>query len=199
MLLSGPNDPFRRRKGPSGPGGPDDPFGDFFAQFEDEFRDMQRMMGEVFQQAAKAAEDAMEQHKQGQPFVYGFTMRMGPDGKPHFDSFGNVQNVVSGGTPVGELPAREPLTDVIEHDKEISLTVELPGVQKEEINLHVSEDRISIRVEASGRFGRFQKTIPLPAKVRPETAEATYKNGILDLTIQRAGSAEDAGKRVSIK
>jgi HSP20 family molecular chaperone IbpA len=41
--------------------------------------------------------------------------------------------------------------------------------------------------------------VRLPVKVKPETAEATYKNGVLDVTIQRAGSAGDVGKRVSIK
>lgn len=196
-----PNDP--RKRGPPGPFGgtpvgPDD-FRHFFEEFERQFaRDfehMQKFMGDVFADAMKAA----ERTKPGEPFVYGFKLRVGPDGRPNFESFGNVQHVVPGSTPADVAPlSREPMTDVVAGDAEIAVTAEIPGVEKEEISLHVASDKVTIRVPAGERHGAYYKEIRLPAAVLPETAEATYKNGILDLTLQRVAPG-DGEKRVPIK
>lgn len=193
-------DDIRRRRGPPGPFGPDFDrfFADFERQFAREFEEMQRMMGAVFQDAMRAA----ERTKPGEPFVYGFKLRVGSDGKPQFESFGNTQVVQSGegtGEPTVQVGSREPLTDVVEGEGEIAVTIELPGVEKEDISLHVAEDRVTIRAgEGPEGRTRYAKEIRLPGKVVPKTAEATYKNGILDITIQRA-SPGSSGTRVPIK
>lgn len=194
-----PNDP--RRRGPPGPFG-GEPFGDdfrkFFEEFERQFaRDfehMHKLMGDVFQDAMKVA----ERTKPGEPFVYGFKLRMGADGKPQFESFGNTQNVVSAEGAAPGLTTREPMTDVIVGETQVAVTAEIPGVEKEEINLHVATDKVTIRVPAGERHGAYYKEIRLPAAVKPDTSAATYKNGILDITITRA-SPGNSGTRVPIK
>ena len=163
-------------------------FPEFFAEFEKEFVRMQGMV-------EKMMEDAMEHAaspQRGEPFVYGFSMRVGPDGVPRLQPFGSAAKDVP---TVGlEAASREPLSDVIEGDGEISLTVELPGVEKQDVNLHVAEESVTVRVE-KGR--RYHKRITLPAKVVPSTSKATFKNGILDVTVQKAPGVDPGHKVIA--
>ncbi len=170
----------------------------FPAEFEKEF---ERIREEMERMVALALRGAFPQGlpgapppnaRPGQPFMYGFTMRVGPDGKPHFQEFGNARPL----SPDATEGARQPITDVIEGEKDLAVTIELPGVAREEINLHVAEDRITIRVN-SGR--RYYKEIDLPSPVVPKTANATFKNGVLDLTIERAHARSDPGFKVDIR
>ena len=181
-----PFDLWRRRYGAD--------FPSFFAEFEKEFARMQGMVNKIMEDAMKHAQSP----RRGEPFVYGFTMRVDKHGQPQITPFGtaagNVPTLQPGAFPTqGDEEAREPLTDVVESDKEVSVTIELPGVEKQDVNLHVAEQSVTVRVE-KGR--RYQKQVHLPARVRPETAKATFKNGILDVTVQR--KEERPGHRVAI-
>ncbi len=181
----------RQRKGRNDPF--DDPFfrgfpSSLFSNFTREFERMQQEMEDLMKGAL--AQQARGQ-KPGEPFVYGFSMKVGPDGKPNLQHFGNVGPARAGGPADG----REPLTDVIEGGQDISVTCELPGISKEDVNLHVSDDRITIRVDTPRKY---YKVIPLPTPVVPKSAKATFKNGVLDLTIARRQERRDPGERVSI-
>jgi HSP20 family protein len=189
-----PPDPRKRRD--------DDPFGDIFADFDKEFRRMQEMMNGIFEQALKNAEIPKGQARPGNPFVVGFTMRLGPDGRPHFEQFGNTPRVgPTLGTPTpGAMPeGREPITDVIEHDDKVTITVELPGVEKDDIQVWATEERLTLKVDTAQR--KYGKEVALPARVKPGTTEATFKNGVLDVSIQkeRQGPPRDPGHRVNVK
>ena len=191
-----PEDPWDvwRKRFPGFPAGSGIP-PDFFADFEKEFARMQGMMNKIMEDAMKHAESPQRE----QPFVYGFSMRIGKDGIPHLTPFGSAAQNVPG---IGATDAtvseevREPLSDVIEGEREVSVTVELPGVEKGDVSLHVAEEAITVRVDKGAR--RYHKQIRLPCKVQPNTAKATFKNSILDVTIQRASRA-DPGHRVSIE
>ena len=161
----------------------------FFADFEKEFARMQGMVERIMEDAMKHASSP---HRE-QPFVYGFSMRVGKDGMPQIQPFGSAAPFTPEAISGDEV--REPLTDVVESDKEVAVTVELPGVEKQDVNLHVAEDAITVKVE-KGR--KYHKRISLPAKVVPPSAKATFKNGILDVTIERKADADD-GHKVSIQ
>ena len=188
-LMTPPEDPWdawRKRHGSEFPA--------FFAEFEKEFARMQGMVDKIMQDAMKHAASP----QRGEPFVYGFSMRVGPDGVPKLQHFG----ITIGPKPVSSTPdahaltqGREPLSDVQETEKEIAVTIELPGVEKKDVQLHVAEDAVTVKVE-KGR--RYAARLRLPAKVLPSTAKATFKNGILDLTLQKKEAA-DPGHRVSIE
>jgi HSP20 family protein len=170
-------------------------FPDFFRDFEREFARMQGMMERVMEDAVKHANSP----RRGEPFVYGFSMRVGADGVPHLTPFGSAVNQTpltpeEGGAPA--LPdAREPLTDVQETEREITVTVELPGAEKQDVQLHVAEDLVTVKVE-KGR--RYAARVKLPAKVEPASAKATFKNSILDLVLRKQPEAA-AGQRVHIE
>src|SRR5438874_13639010 len=78
------------------------------------------------------------------PIVYGYSMTIGPDGKPKVREFGNFRSSSSplrgGGRSSFARPLisseREPLADVTTTDKEVKVIVEMPGVSKENIRVN---------------------------------------------------------------
>lgn len=115
-------------------------------------------------------------------FVHGFSLNMGPDGKPRIQEFGNRPIKSPNGEPLIS-EEREPLTDIIEGDDDVSITVEIPGVEREDIDLNATNDTLEIKVDTPNR--KYHKNINLPCDVIPKTTKATYKNGILDVVIKR--------------
>lgn len=169
-------------------------FDDFFWGLDEELERIKEHLDSMFERAIRVPFDEKTFRK---PFVYGFSIRMGPDGIPHIEEFGNtkprrgMERVFSG------LEGREPLTDIIEAEDSISITVELPGVEKEDIDLNATENSLTIHVDTEER--KYHKEIDLPAEVDPESTTATYKNGVLDITLKRIKEKPKKGKRVVIK
>ena len=115
-------------------------------------------------------------------FIHGFSLNVGPDGKPKIQEFGNRPLKTPKGEPtISE--EREPLTDVIEGEDDVSVTVEIPGVEKHDIDLNVTNDALEITVDSPQR--KYHKWVDLPCDVKPKTTKATYKNGVLDVVIKR--------------
>jgi len=123
--------------------------------------------------------------------TYGYTMYQGPDGVPHVREFGNA---VGEYTP---LPAgtREPFTDVTREGDKVHVTVELPGVRKEDIDLEVTDSTLSVSVDTESK--KFAKSIALPCDVKSDTAKAEYNNGILEVMMESKKSSP-MGKKVKI-
>ena len=183
------NDPFKRKKKD-----PTDPFDIFRGMgiggkdFERMFEEMQRSIADMMKNMGKM--------EPGKPYVHGFTFKMGPDGKPHVSEFGNKAGVPRPGKPVFS-DEREPITDVIEEAKTIAVTVEMPGIEKKDIDLRVTETELEINVDTELR--KYHKLIKLPKAVKPPTTKATYKNGVLDVTIDKVAQSEPKkGFRVSV-
>ncbi|MEA3203100.1 MAG: hypothetical protein QOI63_770 [Thermoplasmata archaeon] len=123
-------------------------------------------------------------------FVGGFSVKLGPDGKPTVNTFGSKPAMkapaggVGTGLPTISADEREPLTDVIDEGKRVAVTMEIPGVAREDIDLNMTEHELEISVDNEKR--KYHKRVKLPAKVDPKTTKATYTNGILDVTVQKA-------------
>jgi HSP20 family protein len=177
-----------------------DSFFDDFFEFGDIDREFDRMRELMDQISRRAARGELGSEEQG-PYVYGFSMRVGPDGKPNIQEFGNTKppKRLEGETnhEKYEVAEREPLTDVIECKDEISITLEVPGVDKDEIELTVEEDRVAINVDTPQR--KYFKEIPLKIKVDPKTSKATYKNGVLDIILKKVPQKDKKGKKVKIE
>ncbi len=162
------------------------PFGEddeFFDYFNEVFEDMRKQMEKLFSGALKDLET-------GKPYVWGYSFRIGPDGKPDFQQFGDTGAL----KPWTTESRREPLTDVIEREDSISITVELPGVEREEIGLSTTSKKAIIEVDNPER--RYYKEVDLPSPVDPDSVKATFRNGVLDITLIKTKG--DTGKRVSI-
>ena len=178
--------------------GSDSFFDDFF-EFGDIDREFERMREFMDMISKRAARGELSQGEHG-PYVYGFSMRVGPDGKPNIQEFGNTKPpklLESGESEKYELAEREPLTDVMDCDDSISITLEIPGVDKDEIELTVEEDQVSINVDTEKR--RYFKEIPLKANVDTKTSKATYKNGVLDIILKKIPQKDKKSKKVKIE
>ncbi len=164
----------KRRKNPFDMFGFDDDFiRDVFD--DDRFKeDIRRMTEEMMKMFSNA--------QPGKSIVHGYKINIGPDGKPRIEDFGNrTTKSPEGKHSISE--EREPITDIIEGDNDVAVTVEIPGVEKEDIDLNITRDKLEIKVDTSNR--KYHKTLDMPCNVKPKTTKATYKNGILDIVIKR--------------
>ena len=111
--------------------------------------------------------------------VYGFTVRTGTGGIPKVERFGNIRASENG--PV-VADVREPLVDLFDEEHAIILVAELPGVSEEEIQIEAQDDILTLRTTGERKY---EKEILLPAIVDAGHIEKTFKNGILELRMQR--------------
>jgi len=168
------------------------------------FEDIDKMFEEMFKELSKAfPEELVKERKLPDgtkvktwgPYVYGYSMSVGPDGKPVIREFGNVRPSRLGVPRAGE--EMEPLVDVVTGDKVVQVIAEVPGVEKEDIHLFGTEETLTISVDAEKR--KYRKNVDLPVKVDPKSAKASYKNGVLEVTLERLEKEKPAGKRITIE
>ena len=120
------------------------------------------------------------------PFVYGYSMKIDPDGKPEIQEFGNIKKDLKGAPQVKE--EREPLVDIVDTEGEIHVVVELPGVEKSDIKLHGTENSLTISVDTPQ--SKYYKDVELPVNVKIREANSTYKNGVLEVVLPKAESED---------
>lgn len=155
------------------------------------FHEVERMMEKEFSNfASHVPKDYVKERKLPDgstarelgPFVYGYSVKIGPDGKPEINEFGNMKPSSRGPLVKEE---REPLVDIISTDGEIQVVAELPGVEKIDIQLHGTEDTLTIAVDTPQH--KYHKVIALPAKVNVGEAKSSCKNGVLEVTMPKIG------------
>ncbi|WFO75293.1 Hsp20/alpha crystallin family protein [Desulfurococcaceae archaeon MEX13E-LK6-19] len=158
-----------------------------FDLFDEFFRDIEEEFYRLMRDFEWFGREFMEKGGEGEvkvygPYVYGFRITIGPDGKPRIEEFGNVKRVH--GRPVIS-EEREPLVDVFEEDKDIVVIAEIPGVEKDKIQVKVSDDRRKLIIRASNEKRKYYKEVELPAPVDPSSAKASYKNGVLEVRLKK--------------
>jgi len=174
--------PTRRRRGsPFGPWGfpdIDEMMKEMERAFSEQFKDMERELPKSLIRESKTPDGKTK--KEIGPIVYGYSVTIGPDGKPVVREFGNVRS--GEGTPWKQIQdKREPLVDVVSSGKEVRVIAEMPGVNREDINVTVNEKSLTISVDREDRS--YYKELELPGIVDPKGAKSTYNNGILEVTI----------------
>ncbi|MCY0868006.1 MAG: Hsp20/alpha crystallin family protein [Desulfurococcus sp.] len=175
---------------------------DVFEEFDKIFEEMERTMWELMRRFTRGFTEEdfkrleKELEKQGvTPYIYGFSITIGPDGRPLIKEFGNVRRVH--GKPV-ITEEREPLIDVFESKDEITVIAEIPGVDKDKIDVKVLEDGSTLVISASDTNRRYYKEVELPARVDPSSAKASYKNGVLEVKLKKA-AGERRGVKISVE
>lgn len=107
--------------------------------------------------------------------------------------------------------ALAPATNIAESADSLTISFELPGVDEKDIQLEVHEGRLSVQAvrkdERDGseltwhryeqRAGQWSRTLILPESANTQAVEATYRNGILTVTIKKRQEAKPT--RVQIK
>jgi HSP20 family protein len=101
--------------------------------------------------------------------------------------------------PMTLFEGKMPKVDVIEREAEIIVRAELPGVEKEGVDVTVTDHTLILRAETKheekeeeGKYfrqemshGEFQRTLQLPDAVDEEKAKATFRNGVLEITLPK--------------
>ncbi|CCC81687.1 archaeal heat shock protein Hsp20 [Thermoproteus tenax] len=144
------------------------------------FEDLEKEIDEEFR---RLASQQYQSPRRPRFYYYGFEITMGPDGKPVVREFGNVRGRKQGGIEV--VDEIEPLTDVVEDDGKIRVVAEMPGVEKEDIKVRLSNDNRTLIISASGKDRKYYKEIPLPAEVIPDKTKASYRNGVLTVELEK--------------
>ena len=160
---------------------------------DDEFNKMFKRMSQSFFDIDDIFEQVRGQNLNG-PYYYGYTMTVGPDGKPIVKEYGNVK---PGLIPSSET--REPIVDTIVDDKEkvVKLVAEIPGVEKSDVKITVHEKTVNISAENGDK--KYHVDVPLEQTVDENSAKASYKNGILELVFKQISQEKPKGKTVEVE
>jgi HSP20 family protein len=173
-----------------------------FREFEEMRRDMERMFEETLRDIDKVPKELIREYdtptggrvREVGPLVYGYSVTVGPDGKPKVKQFGNIRTL-GGMTPPALTAEREPLSDVITTEKDIKVTVEMPGISKQDIKINAYDGSVEVStVETAPK--KYRRFIDLPPDADLETAKSTYTNGILEITFKKKGKPK--GKEIKI-
>ena len=113
-------------------------------------------------------------------------------------------------TPPAET-SLEMKIDVKEDDKAYTVKADIPGVRKEDIQVEIDDERVSLRAEVKKEkdekkdekvvysersYGMVSRSFSLPVPVEAKDAKAEYKDGVLNLTLPK--KANGAAKRVAV-
>jgi HSP20 family protein len=144
------------------------------------------------------------------PFV-----RLQDDVNRVFDSFFGGSGWAVDSPLVNGSGLIQPEIDIFETDRAYHLAVELPGVERDDIDLSVDDDALIIRARKQRtsedvkqdryhrierRFGRFERMLTLPADADGENISAELKNGVLEVSIPRLENVDTTGgRRIEIK
>jgi HSP20 family protein len=136
-------------------------------------------------------------------FGWGITRR--PSGRTLFD----VEPFWRGEFAFGKAPA----CDIAEKEKEYEITAELPGLDESNIDVKFADGLLTIRGEkreekeekkkdyylSERRFGSFHRSFMVPEAVDADKIAATFKNGVLTVSLPKSPEAQKKEKKIAIK
>ncbi len=113
------------------------------------------------------------------------------------DTFGDIEYLDKTNLPV--FKAFRPAVEIKEKKDEYKIKVELPNVNKEDIDVELSQNAISIKAESKFeeckeeediktsefRYGKFTRVIPLECEINPDEAKSSFNNGVLNIELKK--------------
>jgi HSP20 family protein len=126
-----------------------------------------------------------------------------------FDSFGRD---IGWPTGEGRTSAMAPSIDVIETDSELRIDADLPGVEGKDVDVAISDNVLTIKGEKKAEkeekkkdfhlversYGSFSRSLTLPFAADPAQAKATFKNGVLSITLPKPPEVKAKAKKIAI-
>jgi len=128
------------------------------------------------------------------------------------DFFGDFSLAPRWQMPEHQTALFTPGIDLAETDDDVIVTAELPGIDKDDVNVEMDENAVIIsgerREEREDKklnwyvreqsYGSFRREIPLPVAVEGDKAQASFKNGVLKVTIPKKEEAKKQRKTIDI-
>ena len=162
--------------------------------FDDEFNRIFKKMSNSFFNIDDIFEEFKTKGSSQGPYYYGYTMTVGPDGKPIVKEYGNAKPEL-----VSTPNTREPIVDTIIDEKEklVKLVAEMPGVDKSDLKVVVQDKSVNLSAEHGEK--KYQVNVPIQYKVKENSAKASYKNGILELVFKLAEDEKPKSTTVEVE
>jgi HSP20 family protein len=159
-------------------------------------RDMLDEVDKFFEEFERALEDTIRssvstgQKAFSKPVVAGMAMGLGPEGKPRIQFFGD--------NLIGPDGYRAPIYEQVIDEKEgnLRLLVELPGVEKEDVQISALENKVSLEAVKGER--KYRMELSLQTAIDPESGTASYTNGILEVVFKLRDKTNKGYTRVSV-
>jgi len=161
--------------------------------FNDIYEELEKLGYLIDETMQKASENSSENTPVRRNRVQGFSIKIGPDGKPRIYEF-NSRQPRQNEPEIDDDP--EPLVDIIEDGETLVVLAALPGVTKDAIDLRVTENCLTVSVDAAD-FEWYEE-FKLPTRVDPKSARASYKNGVLEVKVKKLEKLVRDG-RISVK
>jgi len=162
--------------------------------FDEEFNRIFKKMSNSFFNIDDIFEEFKTKGSSQGPYYYGYTMTVGPDGKPIVKEYGNAKPEL-----VSAPNTREPIVDTIIDEKEklVKLVAEMPGVDKSDLKVVVQDKSVNLSAEHGEK--KYQVNVPIQYKVEESSAKASYKNGILELIFKLAEDEKPKSTTVEVE
>ena len=157
---------------------------DMLDELDKHFEEFEKDVQEAFRNSLSTA------RFQSQPFVAGFSFKLGPEGRPSIQVFGD-RSLRSDGF---RSPMSEQILD--EKNRMLRLVFDMPGVEKADIKVDATEDNAVVTAERGNR--RYRAELALKAEVLPDSGRAEYKNGVLEISFSLKDKANKGYRRVDI-
>ncbi|MDV3276907.1 MAG: Hsp20 family protein [Nitrososphaerales archaeon] len=158
-------------------------------------RDMLDELDRYFEEFEKDIQEAVREGISGskifsKPFMAGFQMRLGPEGKPSVQFFGDNPQHADG----YRVPLTEQALDL--KNGVLRLVLDMPGVEKGDIEISATDGNAMLKAERDGR--KYRAEIQLKAQVEPESGKAEYRNGVLEISFSLKDKANKGSRRVNV-
>jgi HSP20 family protein len=160
-----------------------------------DLRDMLDELDKYFEEFEKdvqnlARDSLSAAHLKTEPYVAGFSFRLRPKGRPDIQFFGD--------SPLNRDGFRSPMSEQILDEKNgvLRLVVDMPGVEKDDINVEAKDDSAVVTAERESR--KYRTKIDLKAHVLPDSGKAEYKNGVLGISFSLRDKTNKAYRKVNI-
>ncbi|MEM7729743.1 MAG: Hsp20/alpha crystallin family protein [Pseudomonadota bacterium] len=128
------------------------------------------------------------------------------------DMFNRAQSLIDQDQAEQSGSFFSPAIDHHETDGELRLSLELPGVKRDDVDVSIENGQIRIsgekksryqqeedgRSSTETRYGRFQRVLPLPEGVNEDAIEATFEDGVLELTLPKTEETQPQSRRIEI-
>ena len=162
--------------------------------FDSEFDRIFKRMSNTFFNIDDIFEEFKGKDSVSGPYYYGYTMTVGPDGKPVVKEYGNVKPSL---LPTSDT--REPIVDTIVDEKEnvVKLIAEMPGVEKTDVKIVVENKTVNLSAIHDEK--KYHVQVPLKHKVDESSAKASYKNGILQIIFKLIEEEKPKSKTVEVE
>ncbi len=160
---------------------------------EKEYRGLFDDMDDLMDEIEKEMEGMLRQFRStGLPMnrsiTRGFTMEFGAEGEPFFRTFGDSMSAQG---------SREPLIEQYVDKDSLRVICEVPGVDREAVKLRTTDDTMDISAETPDRT--YHANFSLKEPVDPQSCEAKYNNGILEVRFKLRSNTNKGYKEIRIQ